>query len=86
MNEKEKKKKSANETLQIIEKIIDYNKNAHRFFSVASEVDKGKSKTKPEESTAERVKLRRQKSKKKEFNNFLEQIKEEQIKNIYKPV
>ena len=87
MNEKEKKKKkSANETLQIIEKIIDYNKNAHRFFSVASEVDKGKSKTKPEESIAERVKLRRQKSKKKEFNNFLEQIKEEQIKNIYKPV
>ena len=83
---KKKKKKSANETLQIIEKIIDYNKNDHRFFSVASEVDKGKSKTKPEESIAERVKLRRQKSKKKEFNNFLEQIKEEQIKNIYKPV
>ena len=84
MNKKEKKKKSANETLQIIEKILDYNKNAHRFFSVASEVNKEKSKTKSEESIAERVKLRRQKSKKKkkEFNNFLEQIKEEQIKYI----
>ena len=50
---------------RLLKKILDYNKNAHRFFSVASEVDKEKSKTKSEESIAERVKLRRQKSKKK---------------------
>ena len=62
MNEKEKKKKkNANQTLAIIEKVLNYNKNSQRFFLVASEADKGKSKPKPEESIAERVKLRRQK-------------------------
>ena len=60
MSEKEKKNKSANETLKIIEEIFDYNKNAQRFFSFASEVDKGKSEPTPEESIAKRVKLRRE--------------------------
>ena len=48
----------------IIEKILDYNKNDQRFFSVASEVDKGKPEPKPKGSIGERVKLRRQKCKK----------------------
>ena len=61
MSEKEKKNKSANETLKITEEIFDYNKNAQRFFSFASEVDKGKSEPTPEESIAKRVKLRREK-------------------------
>ena len=47
-----------NETLKIIEESLDYNKNAQNFFLVASKVDKGKSEPKPEESIAERVKLR----------------------------
>ena len=57
-----KKKKSADETLKITEKFIDYNKNAQRFFPLVSEVDKGKSEPTPKESIAERVKLRRQRS------------------------
>ena len=39
----EKEKKNANETLKIIEKILDYNKNAQKNFLLASKVDKGKS-------------------------------------------
>ena len=38
----EKEKKSANETLKIIKEILDCNKNAQKFFLVASEVDKQK--------------------------------------------
>ena len=53
-----------NETIEIIEKILDYNKNDQRFFLVASEVDKGKLEPKPKGSIVKRVKLRRQKSKK----------------------
>ena len=34
MSEKEKKDKNANETLEIIEKILDYNKDAQNFFIV----------------------------------------------------
>ena len=33
MNDKEKKYKNAKETLEIIDKIIDYNKDAQNFFS-----------------------------------------------------
>ena len=62
MNEKEKKNKNLDETLKIIKEILDYNENAQRFFPLASEVDKGKSEPTPEESIAERVKLRRQRS------------------------
>ena len=64
MSEKEKKRKNVNETIEIIEKILDDNKNDQRFFSVASEVDKGKPEPKPKGSIVERIKLRRQKSKK----------------------
>ena len=57
MSEKEKNK-SANETLKIIEEILDYNKEAQKTFSIESKVDKRKSEPKPEESIANRVKLR----------------------------
>ena len=58
MSEKEKKEKNADETLKIIKKILDYNKDAQKFFHHSSKVDKGKSKPKTEESIAERVKLK----------------------------
>ena len=75
------------ETLKIIEKILDYNKEAQKLFHHSSKVDKRKSKPKIEETIAERVKLKNQKNNlsetpiQKKFNNFLKQIKEEQ-KNI----
>ena len=40
MSKTEKKKKNANETLKIIEEILDYNKNAPILFLLALEVDK----------------------------------------------
>ena len=43
---KQKKNKNADETLEIIEKILDYNKNAQKFLQLASKVDKGKSEPK----------------------------------------
>ena len=54
------KKKSADETLKIIEEIIDYNKGTQKTFSISSKVNKRKSEPKPEESIAERIKLGRQ--------------------------
>ena len=57
ISEKEKNK-SANETLKIIEEILDYNKEAQKTFSIESKVDKRNSEPKPEESIANRVKLR----------------------------
>ena len=48
---KQKKNKNADETLEIIKKLLEYNKNAQ----LASKVDKGKSKSKTEESIAERT-------------------------------
>ena len=76
MREKEKKDKNVDETLKIIKKILDYNKDAYKFFQLASKVDKRKSKTKFEESIAETTKLRRQKlniiaKKKENINNVL---------------
>ena len=59
MSKTEKKKKNTDDTLKIIEEILDYRENAQKFFSVASRVDKVKSEPKPEESIAERVVLRR---------------------------
>ena len=41
------------ETLKIIEEILDYNKNAQRFLSVGSEVDKGKSEPKDDQRKQE---------------------------------
>ena len=62
MSDKEKKDENTNETLEIIKKIIDYNKDAQHFFYRVSKVDKKKkSKLKFEKSIAERMKLRRQK-------------------------
>ena len=49
------------ETLKIIEDILDYNKETQKIFALASKVDKGKSEPKPEESIAKRVRLRREK-------------------------
>ena len=56
-----KKKNNADETLKIIEEILDYNKNAQKNFPFASKVDKGKSEPKSEESVGKRVHLRREK-------------------------
>ena len=58
---KQKKKNNADETLKIIEEILDYNKNAQKNFPFASKVDKGKSEPKSEESVGKRVHLRREK-------------------------
>ena len=59
-NERNRKKnENMDETLKIIEEILDYNKNAQKNLSVASRVDKGKSEPKPEESIVKRVVLRR---------------------------
>ena len=66
---KTKKNKNVDETLKIIEKILDYNKNAQNFFYHASKIDKGKSKPKIEESITERVKLK---------NNKIAEIKKEE--------
>ena len=41
-----KKNKNADETLKIIEKILDYNKNTQKIFLLPSKVDKGKSVSK----------------------------------------
>ena len=46
---------------EIINKILDYNKNAPIYFQLAPKADKKKSEPKTEESIAERVKLRKQK-------------------------
>ena len=46
MREKEKKIKSADEIVRIIKEILDYNKMAQKSFSIASNVDKGKSEPK----------------------------------------
>ena len=58
MNETEKKNENVDETLEIIKKILDCNKHAQKIFQYPSKVDKGKSKPKPKESIAERVKLK----------------------------
>ena len=58
---KEKKNKSADETLKIVEEILDYNKGAQKTFAHASKVDKGKSEPKSKESIAKKVRLGREK-------------------------
>ena len=40
MSEKEKEKKNDDETLKILEKILNYNKNIQKIFQSASNVDK----------------------------------------------
>ena len=74
---KQKKKKNVDETLKIIEKILNYNKNAQKYFQLASKVDKGKSKPKTEESIAKRVELK---------NEKIAEIKKEEknVNNLFK--
>ena len=58
----ETEKRNADETLKIIKKILDYNKNVQKTFPLVSKVDKGKSvpkKTIVEKNIEESVKLRR---------------------------
>ena len=76
MGQKEKKKKNADETLSIIKKIVDCNKDAQKIFQLASKVDRGKPEPKTEESIAERTKLRREgiaeiKRKEENINNLV---------------
>ena len=76
MDQKEKKKKNADETLNIVKKIIDCNKDAQKNFQFASKVDRGKSEPKTEESIAERTTLRREgiaevKRKEENINNLI---------------
>ena len=59
MSETENINNNADETLEIIKEILHYNKNAQKFFLLASKVDKGKSEPKPKESIAKKVHLRR---------------------------
>ena len=47
------------ETLKIIEEILDYNKQTHKVFALASKVDKEKSEPKPKESIAKMAQLSR---------------------------
>ena len=51
------RKRNADETLKIIEKILDCNKNAQKICLLASKVDKGKSE--PQGSISERIILRK---------------------------
>ena len=76
-----KQKKNADETLKIIKKILDYNKNAQKNVLLLSKVDKRKLEPKPEESNAERVELKTEKIAeiKKEEKN----IKNELFKNFF---
>ena len=60
--------KNVDETLEVIKKILDCNKDAQKNFQYASKVDKVKSKPKPKERIAERVKLK---------NDMIAKIKKE---------
>ena len=55
--QKRRKNKNAGETVRIIKKTLDCNKNASKYFQLASKVDKRKSKPKMEEIIADGVKL-----------------------------
>ena len=86
MSEKEKKTEGADETLKIIEENLDYNKGVQKTFSIASRVDKGKSESKLEESSAKRVRLRREKiSEIKEEKNINNELFKEYFTNYQSP-
>ena len=55
-----KKDKNADETLNIIKKILNYNKDIQKISQLASKVDKGKSEPKTEESIAKRTILKKE--------------------------
>ena len=86
-SKREKKRKNVDETLGIIKKILDYNKDAQKFFHLASKVDNGKSKPKIEESIAERVKLKNEKIAeiKKEEKNIENELFKYYFINYQKP-
>ena len=50
MNEKEKEEKNVDETIEIINKILNYNKNSQIFFHHASKIDNKKSESKTEQN------------------------------------
>ena len=54
----ETENKNADETLNIIEKILDYNNNAQKSFQFASKVDKGKSELKFEKKHCRKGKIK----------------------------
>ena len=54
MSETEKKNKNADETLEIIKKILDENKDAQKKIQLAPKVDKGKSELKLKKNIAEK--------------------------------
>ena len=56
MSETEKKYKNADETLEIIKKILDENKDAQKKIQLAPKVDKGKSELKLKKNIAEKWK------------------------------
>ena len=78
--------KNADETLEIIEKILDYNKNIQKNFQSASKVDK-KSEPKREESITERVKLKNKKIAeiKKEEKNITNELLKRYFTNYQNP-
>ena len=84
---KRKKYKNADEKLNIIRKILDYNKDAQKFFHRASKVDKGKSKPKTEESNAKMVKSKNEKIAeiKKEEKNINNELFKHYFINYQKP-
>ena len=53
------RKKNADETLNIIEKILDYNKNAQKNFSLVSKIDKGKSELKLKKKNCRESKIKK---------------------------
>ena len=77
----ETEKINADETLEIINKILDYNKNAQKNFHLVSKIDKGKSELKFQKSIAERVKSRRQRLD--IINKKKENIKNELFKEYF---
>ena len=50
----ETEKKNADERLESIKKILDYNKNAQKSFQSPSKVNNGKSEPKPEKTISEK--------------------------------
>ena len=73
MSKKEKKKKNADETLEIVRKILDYNKIAQNLFQRASKVDERKSKLKFDKKKNQNQRLKKvlQRGKNKKMKGLL---------------
>ena len=85
IKEMSEKKVSVNETLKIIEEILDYNKEVQKTFSIASKVDK--SEPKLEETIAKRVRLGREKITeiKEEEENINKELFKKYFTNYWSP-